>query len=246
LSSPIDFEAALDAYIRSIEEERTPDGNWHPSNMWTCARQAVLSMRGAEQTQPPDAVSLRRFRIGHMFHELAQAALWKIKGVKNVIVEFPVRIPGFRVAGHGDALVVLEDGGAWVIEFKSTKTAGLKKGLQPQHGQQGKTYAVIVRKYGIPDREVPPLGDMLKGVVVVYITKDDGLTVEHVMEYDDSWEAELMERIEYLEQYRQDPESLPPCITQDRSGKWMENYCPFFPTCREREREPRLIDIEHW
>ena len=243
-----DLTAALDAQVDADEEERQPDGMWHPSSMWLCPRQAIYNIREAEVTNPPDKVSRRRFRIGHLLHEYAQGALLRLPGVAWVLPEFPVVLPGLAVDGHGDALVGMESGDVWLVEIKTTKAAALKKGLNEHHLNQAKTYAVAARLYGVPayegHAEMDALGERLKGIIVIYLEKGDLLTAEYVTEYDPAWEKEVFDRVEYLEQYRHDAGSLPPCYTQEAKGnEWLRRYCPYGPEgCKAEAVEPRLDD----
>jgi hypothetical protein len=221
-----DLQAALDAQIAAVEDEREPDGRIHPSSMWLCARQAVLAVRGEVPTNPPDALSLRRFRLGHMIHELVQSSLGRTEGVETVYVEVKVSTPE-GIEGSADGLIVMTNGDAWVLEFKSAKAYALKKPPQDQHMQQGKTYAVALKLYGSESEDlvIPPIGDSMKGVLLVYVSKDDLTYVQHVLEYDKTWESEVADQVEYIEMYRET--GLPPCYSQTKGGKWLRGYCPY-------------------
>ncbi len=221
-------------YIEKVTETREPDGLWHPSGMFDCERSSVLAMRGAEVTNPPDAVSKRRFKMGHILHELLQGALWHHPGVKSVYPEFEINIPSWHIAGHGDALVEMEDGTWFVIEIKSTKY--LKYTPKEAHRKQGSVYAVAARDFGVevPDdlfepeekrmRHLEPLGDKLKGLLLVYITKNDLDIRQFWYPYLPDHRTEVEETVERLDVYRTDEESLPEPIAKKN---WYTDFCSF-------------------
>lgn len=223
---------AVDAYIDSVTDEREPDGMWHPSSMFGCIRQAVYTVRGAEKTEPLDGASKRRFYIGHRLHESVQRALELAVGVAIYYPEFEVW--GAGIAGHGDAIVQLDDGKWYIIEIKSIKKAGMRLGLpKEQHVQQAKMYAWMVRQYGFFYSETHFDPKDISGILMVYVEKEELQIVERFIPWDDTWNGEIAEQLVELNMYKDDKESLPPRLPYTAKGKkhWMCNYCPYLTKC---------------
>lgn len=87
---------------------------------------------------------------------------------------------------------------------------------------------------------IPPLGEKLVGVLVVYIEKEDLHIDEHYLPYDVEWESRVENRLSELEAYRADPQSLPPRLPMTvKGGKKVKNWqcggawgsCPFLDKC---------------
>ena len=236
---------AVDNYISSVTEDREPDGKWHPSSMFGCTRQAIYQVRGITPTEATDAISKRRFYIGHRLHEAVQRAVESAKDVRQVYPEFRIDVPERGVVGHGDILVELSSGKWIVVEVKSIKKMGMRMGLpKEQHVSQAMIYAWAVKNYGcfivIDGAEVyfPPLGDLLLGVHMVYVEKEDLTIAEIPLDYQPDWDESVEERLDLLELYRGDPDSLPPRLPAGAKGKvhWMCNYCAFRTKCYDVDR----------
>lgn len=240
---PLDITAILDEHVARLEEPREPDGKYHPSSMWGCDRKVIYELRGVEKSNPPDATSSRRFRIGHILHAFLQSAIAETSSVVRVYSEFSTKDDRLNITGHGDVLVELNTGMFVVVEAKSRRASGLKFGLDEDHAKQGSTYAVEARTVGVwvtddegNDKFLPPLGETLIGVIVYYMEKEDLLTQGHYIPYDESWETRLDERVASLDRYRNDPESLPPRLPMIRGKpdwhcKWKTGQCDFYTRC---------------
>lgn len=232
---------AVDAYIDSVTEDRPFDEKWHPSSMFGCARQAVYQVRGVEPTEETDMLSKRRFYIGHRLHEAVQRALENAKGVAECYPEFEIDVPSLGVVGHGDILIRLEDGRWYMVEVKSIKKWGMKMGLPKEnHVQQAMVYAWAVRNQGFNVDKgdglmvlMPPLGDKLVGIIMVYMEKEELFIVEKPIPWDDSWNGQVAERLVELGMYKDDPDSLPPRLPYAAKGKrhWLCGYCPYTTKC---------------
>lgn len=274
---------ALDDYLALIEEPREPDGMYHPSSMHFCLRKTLYEVRAEEQTNPADAESKRRFKIGHMIHELVQASISFSSDVRAFYAEFAVSVPELRVKGHGDGLIEFEDDTYWILEVKSIRATGFKfvrTAPKSEHKKQAGTYAAVARTRGVyvnddtaggqaftnttdpridlpangdlsTERFIPALGDKLRGILFVYLDKEDINIIEHFVEYDPAWERDLQKMVDTAEEYRVDPESLPARLPREK-GKlpWQCNpkWCPWFDRCMgdQDEVRPSLVEIEHW
>lgn len=261
--APISVEALVDEHVAALEEERVPDGKWHPSSYWgACDRKIIYELRGVEKTNPPGPQQKRIFRVGHILHEFIQGALASAPEIIHFYPEFEI-VSKLEEAGHGDALMFFDDGTVAVLEIKSINSKGfyfLKTEPKYDNAQQGKTYAVHARNDGVwvddpaaPDGKtfVPPLGDRLIGTLVVYFDKDTLKVREFWLPYDPAWEAEVEGRIGELEPYRSDPESLPPrqaskskfpCSWRGGSAKG-GGECDFFDRCWGGEADPAVAPV---
>jgi len=145
----LSVEDVLDDHVATLEEERFPDGFWHPSGMFGCARKAVYEFTGAAKA-PLDKRTKRIFRIGHILHEFLQTALTRSPKVVTFYAEVSVTDPERGIKGHADGLGLLEDGTWMVLEAKSIGGFGFKalNGTKEDHEKQAKTYVRILRKFG--------------------------------------------------------------------------------------------------
>lgn len=253
---PISIADIVDEHVAALEEPREPDGAWHPSSYWGCDRKVIYEVRGTPQTNPPDNVSKRRFRLGHIIHAFVQTALETAPGVVACYSEFSIRSQ-LNEKGHGDALLELEDGTFIVIEAKSARKTSFKFGMKDDHAKQGSSYAVQARVEGVwvddpaaegGKRFIEPLGEKLAGVLVVYIEKEDLHIKQYWLPYDRAWEERIRERIAHLEAYKSDPESLPPRLPMTKKGgKLVKNWmcggawgsCPFLDKCWKQDGSAR-------
>ena len=156
----------LDAHIRRIEKPRPPDGLWHPSSLFGCARQAVYEIRGVPQSDQRDGRSRRILRLGTTVHEIVQEAFIHESGAKAVYNEVAVDIPVLGVTGHCDTLLEYEDFSDFdddeiagnpipdddyeLLEFKSIGVNGFRylSGPKPDHESQARAYLYGLREYG--------------------------------------------------------------------------------------------------
>lgn len=224
------IETALDELIESENTERELDGKWHPSSMYSCDRAAVLAVRMTPREVQPTSRELRIFKIGHLYHELVQRALSLTPDINIAYNEFEVDVPALNLRGAGDSLIFLRNGDGWVVEIKSTNS--LKYTPKAEHEQQSQSYAVAVRDFGVLAADggeaIPPLGDRLKGVIIVYLEKSTLQMVEYTYPYDPAWRTRLEEKIAGLERFR-DIDELPMALPRGSNGKpnWFTNYCPY-------------------
>lgn len=234
-------ETALDRYIESVSVDLPPDGKYHPSSMFGCARQVIYKLRATEATETMDVQALRRFYIGHRLHDAVQEALAVAPGIAAFYPEFEADYPEYNIGGHGDGLILLDDGTWILLEIKSIRKSAFKFGLKEDNVDQAKTYCWVVREFGAMARSlvtglmepIPPLGDKLKYILIVYLEKEDLAVREYLIPWDQSMADDILARVEYLDRYRADPQSLPPRLPLDKKGKknWRCGYCPMFRKC---------------
>lgn len=234
-SKPPSMSTALDNYIADIEEERTPDGMYHPSSMWMCARATILAVRGVVVANPPDTQVKRVFQIGHLMHRMVQDAVtFYGTGAQSEVgnytftPELEVLVPEWNIHGHADGLLELRNSDEWVIEIKSTKS--LRFTPKKEHEKQAITYAECLRKLGRSN---------IKGIILVYLNKNDMEMKEYVIPRKAGWTKMVTDRVAELDRYRlpdtfgsparaDRDEFLPPILPFDK-GKpnWYTNYCGY-------------------
>jgi hypothetical protein len=251
----------LDDYIESVTDDREPDGKYHPSSMFVCDRKAIYEVRGTEPSEKPDLKAKRRFYIGHRLHESLQRTMESHPGVTTFYPEFEIDVPDYNLYGHGDGLVLYE-GEWWLLEVKSIKKAGVRMGLPKEmHVQQAIAYWWAVTHFGFKvdpmpgvtldsgeKMVMPPLGETLKGILMVYVEKEDLNVYEYVIEANpDEWNAMMQDKIATLDLYRDDPEALPPRLPRDpKTGRkhWMCGYCPFATKCWNEDPAEVTLTME--
>jgi len=218
---------AVDEYVESLEEERVPDGKWHPSSFWTCTRAAIMGFRAIPATNPPDKQSKRIFRIGHIFHAFVQQALGLSPDLKEVYAEVGIEISEWNMTGHGDVLVEFEDGHWELFEIKSTKS--LKYTPKDDHRKQATCYFVAIRDFGftIDDTDTlmqAPLGEKLTHIRLIYLNKTDLEMKEYLYEYTPAWRTLIEQRLEELGDLEDTAVESLPVIEKDN---WFTGYCPY-------------------
>lgn len=248
--------AALDAHVARLSPPREPDGKWHPSGMFGCARKAIYELRGTEQSDPRSARSKRVLFVGSRWHEIVQAAVEQEGNVDEVHTEVPISVPELNIVGHADQLV--RRGDRWEMEeYKtiSSRAFGYLKGEpKPEHVEQAMTYLWALREYGatipahlsivafvheIPAVTIPPLGDALDRIRFVYISKDDLRIEEFVVHWDPEFEQRIRDRVALLDSFRADPASLPPRLPLERGKRnWLcRDYCEYRTRCWDIDGE---------
>lgn len=232
---------AVDAYVAELEEERVPDGFWHPSSISSpCARAAVMSKQGKEPSNPPDERTKRVFRIGHTFHKFVQDAIAKMDGILIAIPEIEVECPVEGIKGTADMLNMYSPNtGYELVEIKSIKDAGLNYAIpKPEHVIQTGIYGHCLREHGgsaADGTEIFPIGGNLKRIRYVYVGKETMTIREKVVDYTLELEEKAMKRLRSLQMYEQLGE-LPRAIDEKH---WFRNYCQFKGSgmcCADKEK----------
>ena len=234
-------EAALDDHVAALEIPRLPDGKWHPSSIFGCDRKAIYEVRGTTPTNPPNAGSRRTFRIGHIFHSFLQDAVAAKVGtaILRAYAEVPVNLPRLNITGHADGLVE-HDNGAWeLLEYKTTKEAGMARGLpKDDHVWQAFSYMAALREAGSPEHGIPPLGDSLSRARIAYIAKETMRVSESLIFWSQDRQDELEATVARLDTYRADGVALPPRLPISGGRKhWLCSYCSFATRCWEADKE---------
>lgn len=245
-------ESVLDAHILRTESVREADGKWHPSSLFSCERQALYEVRGTDPSDLRENKSRRILRLGTTVHEIVQRALIEDAHALAVYNEVSVDIPALNVTGHCDTLIQHGENDWELLEFKSIGSRGMQYGdlPKPEHEEQARTYAYGLRHVGgvVPgpmvafadneDIVIPPLGDALNRLRLVYFSRDDLRAMEYVLPVDVDWEDEFVHRMARLERFRQSPDALPPRLPLGKNGKrnWLcAGYCQFRSRCWDQD-----------
>lgn len=247
---------ALDAYVAAQSTPHPWDDLWHPSSISGCQRKAIYEIRQTEPSDPQTARQKRVLFIGSLLHTVFQSAVQDHGGVAAVHTEVQVLISDLDTTGKGDQLVIFEDGTSELEEFKSIKEWGFKKLVGPKedHLEQIIPYMFALREFGGISQEgivVEPQGDRLRRVRFTYIEKQTLDTKEYEVDWDPDWEPKLRAKIDALDVYKADPNSLPPRLPMVKGKKsWMCDWgwgqCPFFTKCwtvDEDEIQPAGVEF---
>lgn len=248
--------ASLDRYVSALEEPREADGYWHPSSLFSCPRKAVYEFRGTEKSNPPDERARRVFRVGHILHEFVQTAISRDPDVVAFYAEVKILDEERRIKGSADGLIRYGNGTWEVLEFKTINSNAFRYNDLPKedHKGQGSVYIDLLRTYGgiatLADGtevELPPMGDDLRRVRFVYISKDDLKIEEFTMLWTDGKAQVIDERLEILEVHEAAgtlPRRLPPTVkTNKKTGKtttsrnYLCGYCSFQDRCWNEDPE---------
>jgi hypothetical protein len=246
-------EAALAAYIERHDEPRLPDGKWHPSAIWGCARKAVYEVRGTPPTNPRTPQNRRVLFIGSTLHVVLQAAISEDPLVEQYWSEVPIYDDGLNIIGKADGLRLMKDGSYEMDELKTISQRGLeyarKKGDLPrqEHLGQAWDYADALVRFGSPAFGILPLQDKLTKIRFCYLSKEDADIEEIVYELDGTERGKIEERITYLNSFTGN--SLPPRMPMNGKKKhwmcdWGKGKCPFYTRCYEVDADDELVDVE--
>jgi hypothetical protein len=238
---------ALDAYVEAQSEPHPFDDLWHPSSISGCQRKSIYEIRQTEPTNPKTLQQKRILFIGSFLHVLFQTAVRDHGRASAVHSEVQVLISELNTGGKGDQLVIFEDDTSELEEFKSIKEWGFKKleGPKEDHLEQIIPYMFALREFGGVSQDgitVEPQGDRLKQVRFTYIEKQTLETKEFVVDWNPDWEQQLRAKIDNLESYKADPNSLPPRLPMLKGKRhwmcsWGTGVCPFFTRCWDQDED---------
>lgn len=229
------YQDIIDGFIQTRDakrqEERGSDaGEWHPSSLTGCLRQAVYSYTGEPVS---DAKAVRNIRImdrGTEMHEVIQA-----ETIRHILsnggapsdyqVEVPVRYAGIH--GSSDALLKVDEDESGPLyelqEYKSISPMGKKfmKGEpKPEHVMQARIYHACLRAMG---------WNLTDTIRIVYLDRDDWSVVEYIA---DAWLDvefhDFLGTIATLEDHVEEG-TLPDRMPDDY---WLCRYCDYRTTCK--------------
>lgn len=228
------YQDIIDNHIRmrdaARQEERGSDaGEWHPSGLFGCERQAVYTYTGTPETNERDIRNVRIMDRGTAMHEEIQAAL--TAAVPGTLLEVKVDFGG--VKGSCDALMPVADGVTEddpdlqpvyeLQEYKSISPMGkryLKGDAKPEHKEQARTYYWALER----------MGYLMSGDIrIVYMDRDDWSIQEFfVAPWTPEEVADFEAKIDVLNNHVEE-ETLPERMPDDY---WLCKYCPFYDICK--------------
>ena len=195
---------------------RERSGKLAPSQFGKCYRAQILRQRKTEETNPPDVVSLRKFKVGNIFHDFVQSYV-PVDAVEVLIENEDVK--GYADIVSNDSVVDIKSIHSqyfWRVEKKKDYNIQKEKytnWLQVCYYalQLGKKYAKLL-----------------------LVSKDDLYTVEYTQVAED-WKDDIECELHYLKCWR-DSNKLPPAEPRAYNGKEC-NWCPYRDLCKSIEEE---------
>jgi hypothetical protein len=250
---------AYDRYVEEQNEDRVPDGFWHPSSISSrCARKSIYTIRGTKRSDGRTAQSTRTLYLGKVIHTELQTAVSRSPWVSHAYHETAIfddndslTVP---TVGSGDTVAIFPDGDVEVEEYKSKSSNMMRSKKQieelpePEHLIQVKTYIRAIRRGGFTDEAgvhhvaVP---DLTMGRIIYY-GKDTSQIVECLVQYNPEVDDQILDaRLKWLEAYRADGEALPPrlpMVVKHPKGKaaltdfdWLCRFCDWNFRCWEED-----------
>jgi len=214
------IQKLLDEAIAKIQEERKNRVSSHkisPSQMGYCFRRQYWLRKGEPQTNPPDARTLRIFKVGNIFEDFVSVYLPKPLG-RQILVETE------DIKGYADFVLPDE-----VVDIKSQHSKSFWWAKRPDYdiNIEKKPNILQVMTYAY-------LLDKCKGRLV-FVSKDD-LCIEEYGFHIDKWKPEIEKELETLRKYWSE-DTLPPpeprCYWNKKLKKFKEcEWCPYLDKCK--------------
>ena len=190
-----------------------------PSSLGRCMRAHYFSIKGVEQTTPPNPGALLNFELGRLWEQPVEKAL-QSAGIP-FISQLKLTDDEYGVSGTLDLAIFDPEDDHW--ELVSIKTEGAMKAKY--RARQGQSFFQANPEYAIQEacykwlmeRNGFKVKDTAKYLV---ITKDNGLLDEPVLAFSPKLEAATLQRIKKLRKHLGD-DTLPDCTCEG----WLVNYC---------------------
>lgn len=261
--SKISLLKKIDTYLKKAANPKyspgyKPDPRVKPSDLGSpCYRKIFYSYLHTPRDFPLKAKEKRIFDTGDAFHDMigdwvegaGLAIHYKDPKTGKVPIsrwtgkpdpEFPIAVPELEIKKGKIDAVLLINGELWLGEWKSSKAEKFDKLEEPQeeHKIQANTYVHFFeycRAKGMYDHieELKDAGE-IKGVIFLYINKDNSEVKEFVVPKEDGDLHEIIEKYQKLKQYVEDKELPPPT----------EHYCFFCPYNQKCKKNYNPLDEE--
>jgi len=235
----IDFKIILGTWMGYCNESNRKeryDGmeEWYGgSSSGSCRRKLYYKAKSYKKTNETSQESLRKMRLGTIFHEDMEKALEmfndqsQMEGWKEgkFHIEKELRVPDLNLRGFADAIYESPDGKIYLYDFKTAGSFPWKL----KFGKKGKKddirYSLQLGSYG---EAVKRTFGRLDGMYLVYYNKDnsDMQTVEVPLYYTE-------EAIKWWKETNKSHENgLPPLkVGENPSAVWECNYCDWKDCC---------------
>lgn len=207
------------------KEEHISSGKYSPSLFGACYRRQHLKRSKFPPTNPPDKITLRKFKAGNLFHDFVQGIVLS----KYPEIQKEVKIETDNVLGFADMVDVDEVADIksqhskkfwWNIkEFKAGKDI---KDMFFNNWMQVMWYAWQLNK---------------SSSRIIFVSKDDLAIQEYVLPVDDYWKGMLDEELTKLEYYWKE-KVIPPAQPRLYDGKEC-SWCVFSEHCWGKQTEAK-------
>lgn len=210
----INFQDEIDKRIaQEASNFHKSSGKWKPSNFGKCYRQQYWSRLGEKETNPPDARTLRVFKVGNIFEGWVKGMLENHPGLR-----YQVLVEEEDVKGYAD--FVDEDS---VADTKTMHSQGFhyltKKDCDIREEKKPNWLQVMYYAWKL-DKKFGKLG---------FFSKDD-LCIFEIPQETKDWIKDLEEELKTLREYwnkKELPPAKPRCFKQ-KDGSYLEcKYCGF-------------------
>ncbi len=206
------------ALLEGQEKRKTRErsGRYSPSSFGRCYRLQWWNKMNEPQSNPPNVVTLRKFKCGNLFHDFVQGY------IKPEDTEVEINTPDWR----GFADIVTKDA---VVDVKSVHS--------------DKFWYMQKSNYNIRDAEYPKWLQVMAYVkelkkdkgVLMFVSKDD-LTIAEYVQYLRNWEDDLDRELIYLRGMNTLPPATPRAYKDAKTGKFVGcKYCGWLDKCRSIE-----------
>lgn len=245
------YQPIIDRMFLDRQEDRPPDGFFHPSSLSGCARMTVYEVTGTEPSDEKDVRSIRIMGEGTDMHADIQAEM--AKRFPGFLAE--VKVDCLDIRGSVDGLLPVSDGvsGAaerWVEEHKTIPPYELLSPVyELQEYKSGGDYKIkMLKRKGAPDPQhvkqtqmyywaLGKMGYLLDGIRIVYFARDDWSVLEFEVEPWDEAECRSFEGELGLLRLRVEDGTLPDRLDQKGDMAWLCRYCDFRTRCFKVDRE---------
>jgi hypothetical protein len=194
-------------------KKRDRSGKWSPSKMGRCLRFQYWSRANEVETDLPDVTALRRFAVGHLFHDYIQAFF--IADNCEVLVETN-DVKGYADIVEQNEVVDIKSVNDWAYKFLLAKEFDVNK-EKPEQCMQVALYCKLLNK---------SRGSLL------YVNTKSLATIQ--------CEVDLAKFIPLVDielstlNSAWEKKALPPAVSRCYNGKEC-SYCNFLTACNKLE-----------
>lgn len=206
-------------YSNRLKDQKERSDHFYITDAGKCPRQVFFKFKKAPKAEIEPRI-LRVFDEGDFIHMRLMGVLISLGIVRATEAKIP---PQEIISGRADAIVSLEGGKPYVLDFKSISSFGFN-GLDKPKQEHVKQIQLYMHYFKIPQG------------ILLYENKNSQELAEFVLEYDPELVQKLLEEFEVLKkQIAQN--SIPP-IPPEIVGwpKWPCQYCEYLELCQKVEK----------
>jgi len=238
----MNIQQLIDQYLALEQEEHhEPSGKFTPSAFGQCYRRQIWKRKGEPPTNPPDHLTLRKFKMGHIIHQTIYDMLPKNGLHEEYSTEVEINMQDIK----GFADIVTEN---MVIDLKSVHSRkfwhlGRKKdeteddAVRRFQKEQKDNILQVMAYCFFLDK---PFGKL------VYISKDDWCINEYEFKLSE-WTTQVSDELYILRGFWEKKE-LPhatPRLYPQKDGSFKEcTYCQFKDKCQEQGEKSCLLNMK--